>query len=68
MCEKLRTIQDPEFPDEKDELLYFVLIEFNIEDIKELQRVTQLELSGTLDQEGLKRFVEAPQLYILEKL
>lgn len=48
---------DPEFPGE-DEHLYFVLVEFNIEDIKELKRITQLELTGTLDQDGLKAFVE----------
>ena len=36
----------PEFPGE-DEFLYFVLVEFNIEDIKELKRITQLELTGS---------------------
>ena len=38
----------------------FVLVEFNIEDIKELKRITQLELTGTLDPDGVKAFVEAP--------
>ena len=53
-----RTIQDPNLPDEKDELLYFVMVEFNVDDIKELKRITAIELSGTLDSEGLKQFVE----------
>ena len=54
-----RTMEDPEFPGE-DEYLYFVLVEFNIEDIKELKRIIQLELTGTLDPDGVKAFVEAP--------
>ena len=54
-----RTIQDPEFPGEADELLFFVLVEFNIEDIRELKRITQMELTGTLDADGVKAFVEA---------
>ena len=54
----LRTIPDPEFPGE-DEVLFFVMVKFNMDDIKELKRVTQIELSGQLDQDGLKAFVEA---------
>ena len=54
----LRTIPDPEFPGE-DEHLYFVMVEFNMDDIRELKRITQLELTGTLDADGLKAFVEA---------
>ena len=50
---------DPEFPGE-NELLYFVMVEMNIEDVKELRRITQLEMEGTLDSEGLKAFVEVP--------
>ena len=53
----LRTIPDPEFPGE-DEHLYFVMVELNMDDIKELKRVTQLEMQGTLDSEGLQAFVE----------
>ena len=55
-----RTMQDPEFPDDPKEKLYFVLVEFNVEDIRELKRITQLEMAGTLDQDGVKAFVEAP--------
>lgn len=58
----LRTMNDPEFPGE-DEFLFFVLVEFNIEDIKELKRITQLELTGTLDSDGLKAFVEVVWLH-----
>ena len=54
-----RTVADPEFPGE-NELLYFVMVEMNIEDVKELRRITQLEMEGTLDSEGLKAFVEVP--------
>ncbi|CAL1164245.1 unnamed protein product [Cladocopium goreaui] len=53
-----RTMEDPEFPGE-DEYLFFVMVEFNIEDIRELRRITQLELTGTLDADGVKAFVEA---------
>ncbi|CAK9011868.1 Uncharacterized protein SCF082_LOCUS11278 [Durusdinium trenchii] len=52
------TIPDPEFPGE-DEVLFFVMVEFNIDDIKELRRVTQIELTGTLDADGLRAFVDA---------
>ena len=50
-------MNDPEFPGE-DEYLFFVLVEFNIEDVKELKRITQLELTGTLDADGIKAFVD----------
>ena len=40
-------------------MLYFVLVEFNLEDIKEMKLVIQLEMTGTLDRDGLKSFVEA---------
>ena len=55
---RIRTIPDPEFPGE-DEVLFFVMVEFNIDDIKELRRVTQIELTGTLDADGLRAFVDA---------
>ena len=54
-----RTIQDPEFPDDPAEQLFFVLVELNLENVSELKRVTQMELHGSLDNEGLKQFVEA---------
>jgi len=44
---------DPEFPGE-DEHLFFVLVEFNVEDIKELRKITQMELTGSLDSDGGK--------------
>ncbi|CAK9088364.1 Midasin (Dynein-related AAA-ATPase MDN1) (MIDAS-containing protein) [Durusdinium trenchii] len=53
------TIPDPEFPGEVDELLYWVMIEFNLDDVKELRRVTEIEMSGQHDSDGLKAFVEA---------
>lgn len=34
------------------------MAEFNIDDVKEIRRITALELNGTLDEEGLKAFVE----------
>jgi len=34
------------------------MVEFNVEDIKELKRITTLELQGTLDADGVKQFVE----------
>lgn len=37
-------------------------MEFNLDDIKELKRITQLELQGSLDPEGVKAFVEAARL------
>lgn len=40
-------------------MLFFVMVEFNVDDLKELKRVTQIELSGKLDKDGLKAFVEA---------
>ncbi|CAK9091351.1 Uncharacterized protein SCF082_LOCUS43039 [Durusdinium trenchii] len=43
-----QTVPDPGFP----------LVEFNIEDIKELRRITKIEMEGSLDQDGLKAFVD----------
>lgn len=54
-----RTIQDPEFPDDPTKQLFFVLVELNLENISEVKRVTQMELQGSLDEEGVKQFVEA---------
>lgn len=59
LATRVRTIQDPEFPDDPEEKLFFVMVELNIEDIRELKRVTQIELQGALDPEGVKAFVEA---------
>ena len=35
------------------------MVELNIEDVKELKRVTQMETEGVLDKDGVKAFVEA---------
>ena len=35
-----------------------------MDDIKELKRVTALEMQGSLDSDGLKAFVEVPRQYI----
>lgn len=59
-----RTIPDPNFPGE-DEILYFVMVELNFDDIKELKRITALEMQGTLDADGLKAFVEVTQLVVV---
>lgn len=56
-----RTIFDPELPGEQ-EYLYFVMVELNMDDIRELKRVTQLEMKGTLDADALKTFVEVTWL------
>ncbi|CAL1133886.1 unnamed protein product [Cladocopium goreaui] len=57
--ETQRTIPDPEFPGEEDEKLFFVMVELNMDDIRELRRVTQIEMQGSLDADGVKAFVEA---------
>lgn len=41
------------------------MIEFNLDDVKELRRVTEIEMSGQLDSDGLKAFVEAPRFIYL---
>ena len=51
------TIEDPE---DSDDLLYFVLINIDINNINELKRTTSLEIAGQVDQEILKAFTEAP--------
>lgn len=60
----VRTMPDPEFPGE-DEHLFFVLVEFNVEDVRELKRITELELQGSLDADGLKAFVEVSKSQIV---
>jgi hypothetical protein len=40
------------------------MVELNLDDVKELKRVTALEMQGTLDAEGVKAFVEALQLKV----
>ncbi|CAE7776803.1 unnamed protein product [Symbiodinium sp. CCMP2456] len=52
----LKTIADPESPEDS---LYFVFVEINIDDIRDLQRITKLEITGTIDDEMLKAFTEA---------
>ncbi|CAE7563271.1 unnamed protein product, partial [Symbiodinium microadriaticum] len=50
------TIADPESPDDS---LYFVFIEINIDDIRELQKITKLEISGRIDADMLQAFTQA---------
>lgn len=63
-CSFSPVMPDPEFPGE-DEHLFFVLVEFNVEDVKELKRITELELQGSLDADGLKAFVEVSKSQIV---
>ena len=58
-CHSLRFIQDPEFPDDREEKLYFVIINLDVSNMTELRRITQLEIEGQIDKEGLKEFVKA---------
>lgn len=46
----------------EEDVLYFVCVELNLDDVRELRRITQLEMAGTLDSEGLKAFVEVAWL------
>ena len=55
----VRVVQDPELPEDPNAVLYFVMVELNVENIAELKRITQLEINGTLDSDGLAQFVEA---------
>ena len=57
----LRTIPDPESPEDK---LFFVFVEINIDDIRELKRITKLELSGGVDAETLSAFTK---VWLLKK-
>lgn len=34
------------------------MVELNMDDIRELKRITALEMQGTLDADGVKAFVE----------
>ncbi|CAE7217624.1 unnamed protein product [Symbiodinium sp. KB8] len=56
LSEQQRTIPDPESPEDK---LFFVFVEINIDDIRELKRITKLELSGGVDAETLSAFTKA---------
>jgi len=38
------------------------MVELNMDDIRELKRITALEMQGTLDADGVKAFVEATWL------
>ncbi|CAE7348426.1 MDN1, partial [Symbiodinium pilosum] len=53
--EAQRTITDPESPEDK---LYFMFIEINIDDVRELERITKLELNGSIDAECLAAFTK----------
>ena len=50
-------------PPDSGEVLYFVMIEMDFSNIQELTRVAKLELSGAIDKEGLKQFVQAGGYY-----
>ncbi|CAJ1441781.1 unnamed protein product [Effrenium voratum] len=52
------TIQDPELPDDKDERLFFTMINLDISNISELRRLTQLEMEGCIDKDGLAEFTK----------
>ena len=47
---------DPESPEDS---LYYCFIEINIDDLRELQRITKMEISGKIDEGTLKAFTEA---------
>ncbi|CAK9052372.1 Uncharacterized protein SCF082_LOCUS28656 [Durusdinium trenchii] len=51
-------IQDPELPDDKDERLYFTLINLDMANISEMQKLTRMEIEGCIDQAGLDEFVK----------
>lgn len=54
-----RTVADPELPDDKEERLFFTMINCDVSSITELKRITQLEMEGCIDKEGLKEFTKA---------
>lgn len=58
-CRCLRFIQDPEVPDDPEEKLYFVIINLDVSNMTELRKITQLEIEGAIDKDGLKEFVKA---------
>ena len=59
-AETIRTIADPESPDDS---LYFVFIEINIDDIRELQKITKLEIAGAIDENILQAFTQAGTVF-----
>ncbi|CAJ1405006.1 unnamed protein product [Effrenium voratum] len=54
----MRTVADPELPDDKEERLFFTMINCDVSSITELKRITQLEMEGCIDKEGLKEFTK----------
>lgn len=54
----LRTIPDPELPDDPDEKLYFTLIDLDISNTSEYARLTKMECEGCIDEQGLQEFVK----------
>lgn len=44
------------------------MVELNMDDIRELRRVTQIEMQGSLDADGVKAFVEVPRLVLFQVL
>ena len=59
-AETIRTIAEPESPDDS---LYFVFIEINIDDIRELQKITKLEIAGAIDENILQAFTQAGTVF-----
>ena len=53
-----RTIADPELPDDPDERLYFVLLDLDVSNSSEYQRLTKMECEGCIDESGLQEFVK----------
>lgn len=49
-------------PDDPEEKLYFVIISLDVSNISELRKITQLEIEGKIDKDGLKEFVKAHTL------
>lgn len=56
---RLRTIPDPEMPDDPDEKLYFTLVGLDITNVSEYSKLTRMEMEGCIDEAGLQEFVKA---------
>lgn len=52
-------MQDPEVPDDPEEKLFWTMINLDMSNISEVQRVTKLEMQGCIDQAGLDEFAKA---------
>lgn len=56
-----RWIRDPELPDDDDEKLFFAMINLDMSNVTEFQRLTKMEMEGCIDEAGLQEFQKAPQ-------